>query len=334
MLSHELRNPLSTIINATQLLSRSESPERDAETLAVAQRQSDQMAALLDDLLDVTRVSHGKIRLQKRPFDLQRAIDAALESVQARCDARQQSVDALRPDEPIWVNGSEPRVLQVLSNLLTNASKYSSQGSEIGLEVVLEGGDARIMVRDQGVGIAEDQLGKVFDLFVQSDRTLDRADGGLGIGLTLVKSLVELHDGRVAAHSEGAGCGSEFTVWLPTCNPPRITAEPDDSDASDNGQPPGRVVLVEDNVDASRMMAFLLEDAGFQVSIANDGAKGLEAIRSQQPDIAVVDIGLPELNGYDLARAVRESDGDSIYLIAFDGLRSGRGPRRRNCGRF
>lgn len=320
MLSHELRNPLATIVNATHLLSRPTESGNLTEPIEVIQRQSRQMATLLDDLLDVTRVSLGKIQLQKRPFDLLRVVDGAIESVQARRQAREQEITTSFAPGPIWVYGSEPRVLQVISNLLTNASKYSSRGAEIELQVsVTNDNQAVIRVRDSGVGISPQQIDKVFDLFVQSDRTIDRADGGLGVGLTLVKSLVELHDGRVTVQSEGEGKGSEFCVYLPTCEaPPQISDTPA-TEPTEIYQL-HRLVLVEDNVDASKMLAFLLEESGYEVSISHDGLQGLEMIRSLRPDAAIVDVGLPGLNGYDLARAVREEQTlNGMFLIALTG---------------
>ena len=319
MLSHELRNPLATIVNATQLLTRPEGLQSLTQPVEVIQRQSRQMATLLDDLLDVTRVSLGKIQLQKRPFDLMRVVDGAIESVQARRQARKQIIITDVCDGPVWVNGSEPRILQVISNLLTNASKYSNQAAEIHLKVVMpEDRQAMISVRDSGVGISPQQIEKVFDLFVQSDRTIDRADGGLGVGLTLVKALVELHDGHVSVQSDGEGKGSEFCVYLPTCDPPDFhEPTPVETPCLQEIQ---RLVLVEDNIDASKMLAFLLEDAGYEVSIAHDGLQGLKMIRSIRPKAAIVDVGLPGLNGYDLARAVRQEPKlHKMLLIALTG---------------
>ena len=319
MLSHELRNPLGTIVNATHLLSsNSEIDENTHEAVAVVKRQSTHMSTLLADLLDVTRVSQGKIQLQKRPFDLLQSVTNALETVRTRCDARSQNIETNFPLEPVWVYGSEPRILQVISNLLTNASKYSPPGEVFWLSVEVENDDTVIRVRDNGVGIPADQIDKVFEMFVQSDRTLDRADGGLGVGLTLVRSLVELHGGSVGVESEGEGKGSEFFVRLPLCDEPR--AVPFKPPAAPSATHPSRIVLVEDSVDASKMLAFLLEDAGYQVSVAHDGRRGLELIRKELPDTAVIDIGLPEINGYELANLIRnEPELDDVFLVALTG---------------
>ena len=317
MLSHELRNPLATIVNAARLLSTSDASEQRGESLDVIARQSKQMSALLDDLLDVTRVCQGKIQFSRRPFDLTVALRGALDSVEAACVSRQQTISSHLPEESIWIEGSEPRMQQVVTNLLTNASKYSPPGSEIVITLREEEEQAVISVRDHGVGISKDHLGKIFDLFVQSDRTLDRADGGLGVGLTLVRSLVRLHRGEVTVDSAGEGQGSEFRVRLPTCPEPPEPVRVDSPHASLGIR---RLVLVEDNLDASKMMAYLLEDTGYEVSLAHDGARGLELIRKNRPDAAIVDLGLPELNGYELARAVRsDSSFDSMFLIALTG---------------
>ncbi|MCA9258999.1 MAG: PAS domain-containing protein, partial [Planctomycetales bacterium] len=290
MLSHELRNPLATIVHAAHLLARGEVPSDFSEAVAIIRRQSQHMSTLLDDLLDVTRVSQGKIQIQKRPFDLLDALRNAVESVQARCRSRSQHIRFHAPHEPVWVRGSQPRMLQVVSNLLTNASKYSPRGAAIELNIEERNGEALVRVIDAGVGIPLDQIEKVFDLFVQSDRTLDRAEGGLGVGLTLARSLVELHGGKVTAHSEGEGKGSEFRVYLPTCVPDR---EPMEYRQTAMRKRARRVVLVEDNADASKMLAFLLTDTGLEVEIAHDGASGLDLIKDSAPDAAIIDVGLP-----------------------------------------
>ena len=319
MLSHELRNPLGTILNATHLLQLSDD-ERLAEAIAVIRRQADHMGTLLADLLDVTRVSQGKIQLQKRPFNLLDAIQVAVESVRSRCDAREQSITVEVPQESVWVHGSEPRLLQVVSNLLTNASKYSGQGDTIWLSVKCGDGQVEVRVRDEGVGIPADQIDRVFEMFVQSDRTLDRADGGLGVGLTLVKSLVELHRGTICVTSDGVGQGSEFLFTLPLTDAPATVAHTSEELAGPHAAQQKKVLLVEDSVDAGKMLAFLLEDAGYEVSIASDGRRGWDMIRKDPPHTAVIDIGLPEIDGYQLARMIRRDSAVSgVYLIALTG---------------
>ncbi|MEM9186579.1 MAG: chemotaxis protein CheB [Planctomycetota bacterium] len=318
MLSHELRNPLATILNATHLLAPPASGTTADGPAEIIKRQSRQMATLLDDLLDVTRVSQGKIHLQRRPFNLLPVIERAAESVALMVRSRGQSIVQEFNGEPVWVFGSEPRIQQVATNLLTNASKYSGDGEEIYLSVEANGGSVEVHVRDCGVGIAPEQIDRVFELFVQADRTLDRADGGLGVGLTLVKSLVELHGGEVTVHSDGEGRGSDFCVRLPTCDEPAPAAP-----ESDAPSPPAairRLTLVEDNLDASKMLAFLLEDAGYEVTIAHDGNQGLELIRSTRPDAAIIDVGLPGMNGYELAQALRsDPEHSELFLVAVTG---------------
>lgn len=336
MLSHELRNPLATILNGVQVLANSRHAVNAEveEPLAVITRQSKHMAALLDDLLDVTRVSQGKIRLKRRTFDLTGVIDAALEAVDSRLRSRSQKiVTELNHEGPIWVDGSEARMLQVLVNLLVNASKYSGPQTQIDFSVSVEQStigrpegesestvrpEAVLRVRDYGVGIVPEQIDKIFDLFVQADRTIDRADGGLGVGLTLVKVLVELHGGTVSVASEGVGKGSEFCVRLPTCAPPVASTPIGVAHPPTDGRQ--KVLLIEDNADASRMLAFLLEEAGFEVATAGDGLRGLEMITSTQPDAAVIDIGLPGMSGYELAQAIRNNSRlNGIRLIALTG---------------
>ncbi|QDU57588.1 chemotaxis protein CheB [Aeoliella mucimassa] len=318
MLSHELRNPLSTILNATHVLCSSNDDSSNEHAAKVIQRQSTHMSTLLDDLLDVSRVSQGKIQLQKHPFELQHAVKVAVEAVTTRYQKRRQQIHTHLPTSSVWIHGSEPRILQVITNLLTNASKYSPYDSFIDLSMETEDNEVIVSVRDHGVGIAKEHLEKVFELFEQADRTLDRADGGLGVGLTLVKSLVGLHGGSVAVTSDGEGKGSVFSFRLPTC-------EPDESAEVNECEPPTnagiqKIVLVEDSVDASRMLAFLLEDAGFEVSTAPNGEQGLELIKQNQPEAAIIDIGLPGLSGYDVAKRLRaDSSHHQPFLVALTG---------------
>ena len=224
MLSHELRNPVATILNASHLFDAAVSPAASDEAVAVIRRQSQHVATLLDDLLDVTRVSQGKIQLQHRPFELHPVVEQAIESVSSMMVPRGQTIVVSMPEQPIGLYGSEPRILQVMTNLLSNASKYSGNGDPIKLEVTVDQDSVEIRIVDQGVGISPEQIDRIFELFVQADRTLDRADSGIGVGLTLVRSLIHLHGGEVTAHSQGEGLGSEFCVRLPICEPPDLDA--------------------------------------------------------------------------------------------------------------
>ena len=317
MLSHELRNPLGAILNALNVLKSSDDSRRES-AVSVVHRQASQMSLLLDDLLDVTRVSQGKIHLEKIAFDLREVIEPAIETVQPMIDAREQSLTQNISDTRLPVFGSRTRLIQVLVNLLTNASKYSPTGREINLEATIKGEESILRVADNGVGIKPELLERVFDMFTQSERNLDRSDGGLGVGLTLVKSIVELHAGTISASSEGEGKGSEFVVELPLVEAANnIRSHAPKLDFNSTGR---RMVLVEDNSDSAEMLKFLLEDAGYEVSIAYDGKAGLELIESTKPDIAIIDIGLPIMTGYEIAKNIKQNFiSGSIFLIALTG---------------
>ncbi len=316
MLSHELRNPLSAILNATHVLAMSLPREQQAEAGKIIQRQSRHMATLLDDLLDVARVSQGKIVLQRRPVDLIRVAHLAAESIMGRIQQRSQTLEIRVPETSAWIQGNESRLIQIITNLLTNASKYSADEGHIELGIADEGPQVMLYVRDFGIGILPENIEKVFELFVQTGTSLDRLDGGLGIGLTLVKALVELHDGSVKASSEGEGKGTTFEVRFPKAAPERpAVVEPESSQKR-----PSRIVLVDDNVDTSKLLAFLLEEAGFEVMVAFDGRTGLRMIQETVPHAAIVDIGLPLISGYDLAQRVREQqETRHVYLVALTG---------------
>lgn len=316
MLSHELRNPLSAILNATHVLAMAFAPEQQVEAGKIIQRQSRHMATLLDDLLDVARVSQGKIVLQRRPVDLTRAAQLAAESILGRIQQRSQTLEMRVPESPVWISGNESRLIQIITNLLTNASKYSDDGAQIELGIHDSTPDVILYVRDDGIGILPENIERVFELFVQTGTSLDRLDGGLGIGLTLVKALVELHGGAVTASSGGEGQGAIFEVRFPR-GTPQLHSSP--APAMPKSRP-SRIVLVDDNVDTSKLLAFLLEEAGFEVMVAFDGRTGLRIIQETVPHAAVVDIGLPLISGYDLAERVREQEATrSVYLVALTG---------------
>ena len=327
MLSHELRNPLGAIVNAAAVL---ESDSTDAairqEAMSAIQRQSDQMRRLLDDLLDVSRITQNKIHLQMESIRFDQLISEAVQAVEFTADTQKLTLTVRIPDGPVYVVGDAARLQQMLVNLLTNSIKYSPTGGEVLVELRRESEDAVLRVKDAGVGIRPEILGKVFDLFVQADDTLDRSSGGLGVGLTLVRVIAELHGGTVRADSEGPGMGSEFTVRLPLASAPRIpegkSIEPVTAAA------PTTILIVEDNDDSRRMLEALLKLDGHEVHVARDGEEGLEAIRRVQPAVAIVDIGLPTLDGYEVARRVRGGDdGRNVYLVALTGY--GRAEDRR-----
>jgi len=322
MLSHELRNPLAPIRNAVEVIRRVAPPDATL-TMArdVIDRQARLLARLVDELLDVSRISQGKIVLKKEPVELAKVLVQSLEIVRPLVEVRGQRLSVEITPRPVWLSGDAARLAQVFSNLLNNACKYTPEGGRIRLSASAEDGEARITVEDDGTGIDPELLPRVFELFVQGERGLDRAAGGLGIGLTLVKRLVELHHGRVDAHSPGAGRGSTFTVRLPCL---ASVAEPAETSAPvmrTQDQVYGRrVLVVDDNIDAAESTAAYLRLEGHEVKTVNDGNDALASVRVFAPHVIVLDIGLPGLDGYAVARRLR-ADGDTSHtlLIALTG---------------
>ncbi|HEX7026583.1 MAG TPA: ATP-binding protein, partial [Gammaproteobacteria bacterium] len=321
ILAHELRNPLAPIRNSAQILRL---PEANAEERRTASetldRQIDHMVRLVDDLLDVSRITRGKIGLRKRPIELSTVINQAVEAVRPLWENRHQELKIALPAEPVHVNADPSRLAQVVGNLLHNAYKFSRDGGEIQLSLQRENAQAVIRVRDNGIGIAEDQLSHIFDMFTQVDTSLERPQSGLGIGLTLVKNLVEMHQGTVEATSPGIGKGTEFAVRLPllkesyTPLPQAPPAKPKTAAV------PRRILIVDDNPDQTNSMLILLKIAGHEVHVAVDGLEAVNAAAELQPDIILLDIGLPKLNGYEAARRIREQQKDKhIVLVAVTG---------------
>ena len=315
MLSHELRNPLAAILSATRLLDSGSWPDDDAQEAGrVVERQARHMARLLDDLLDVARITRGRIVLRNEKLDLRDTTRSAVESLGPFLEEHGTRLIIDMDDQPIPVLGDQTRLQQIQANLLSNASKYSPPGTEVRLEVRCEGKDAVIRVRDTGRGIEPDVLPRIFDLFVQGRQSIERPEGGLGLGLTLAKSLVELHHGTIEAQSAGAGCGSVFTVRLPlgsslAANVPVLSRPPVKT-----------VVLVEDQPDARRMMQLFLEGEGVRVHAAENGVNGIELIERVRPDLALVDLGLPVMSGFDLARRIRaKAENRDVWLVALSG---------------
>ena len=319
MLSHELRNPLGAVLNASYVLERNcKSKGSCKQPCRVIERQTHLMARLLDDLLDVSRVMQGKIDIRLEPCDLRKAVEAALEVVRPQIDGRDQEFLVDVEPTPLIVNGDLTRLQQIQVNLLNNAMKYTPAGGKIWYSVKPEGQHVEIRVRDTGEGMPTDMLHSVFDLFVQAGGTLDRSDGGMGVGLTLVQKLVELHGGTVAAYSAGPGTGSEFVVRLPACTEAETVDRLSDSHTALVCF--GRILVVEDNTDSREMLKSLLELYGYQVEAAEDGRKGLEILQRDQFDIALVDIGLPGMNGYQVAEMIRQDPRHSgIRLVALTG---------------
>ncbi|MHB8954747.1 MAG: chemotaxis protein CheB [Pirellulaceae bacterium] len=319
MLSHELRNPLGAVLNASYVLEKNcRSSGTCKEPCRVIERQTHLMARLLDDLLDVSRVMQGKIDIRLEPCDLRKSLEAALEVVGPQIDGRDQQLLVDVEPVPLIIQGDLTRLQQIQVNLLNNAMKYTPAGGKIWLSIKREGQHVVIRVRDSGEGIPPEMLRSIFDLFVQAGGTLDRSDGGMGVGLTLVQKLVELHGGTVAAYSAGSGTGSEFVVRLPAC------AEAETADRVHEDLPSlvciGRILVVEDNTDSREMLKSLLELSGYQVEAAEDGRKGLEILQKETFDIALVDIGLPGMDGYQVAEKIRRDPRHAeILLVALTG---------------
>ncbi len=320
MLGHELRNPLAAIRNGLHVLLLSQGAD-DAvgQVKAMMDKQVNNLTRMVDDLLDVSRITRGMVQLRKEKVVVATVVSHAVESVRPLVEAQHHTLTVLPAPRPVRVEADPTRLEQVLVNLLTNAAKYTKQGGYITLTVERAGGEAVIRVRDNGVGIRPDLLPKVFEPFVQSERSLDRSQGGLGIGLTLVRSLVEMHGGRVEAHSEGLNKGSEFVVRLPALpDEQEGPAAPPEPAAAANGK--ARVLVVEDTPDVAKTLRLLLELWGYDVRVAEDGPSALVAYRTYQPDVVLLDIGLPGMNGYDVARQLRRENGRKRpFLMAVTG---------------
>jgi len=318
MLSHELRNPLGAIRNATEVLSRQTPSQVEVQRpLAIVDRQVRHLARLVDDLLDVARVTSGKIALKKAPCELGEVIEAAVRQLDPAIRHGELQLRVTRAVGPVMVLADPVRIEQVVSNLLTNAVKYTPPGGTVGISVEARGHDAIVRVVDSGVGIAPEMLANVFRLFVQADTSLDRSQGGMGIGLTLVRLLVELHGGKVEAASAGLGKGSTFTVTLPLLASARAVA-PEPAAVPHRGT--GRhVLLVEDSADNREMLQALLEMDGHRVDVAADGLQAVERGLALKPEVAIIDIGLPGIDGYEVAQRLRAQLGPQIVLVALTG---------------
>jgi PAS domain S-box-containing protein len=317
MLGHELRNPLGAITNALVVLNGLVTGDRAGRAIDIIDRQTAHLSRLVDDLLDVARVTSGKIELRPEALDLralaERSLDALADA--ARTGNHQMEIDG----EAVWVHGDPARLEQVIRNLLDNALKYTPASGRVRLTVERAGGDAVLRVADTGTGIRPELLDRIFDLFVQEPQALDRARGGLGLGLTLVKRLIELHGGSVSAASEGPGMGSEFTVRIPA-----LIEEGARDGVAPAIPPPNdrrrRVLIVEDSADARESLRLLLEMAGHDVDTSEDAADTLEKVEVFQPDVALIDIGLPGMDGYRLAQTLRERPhARPLRLIALTG---------------
>ncbi len=324
MLAHELRNPLAPISNALQILRMTGMNGPTAERArAMMDRQVQHMVRLVDDLLDVSRIMQGKIELRKEPVEVAAVVARAVETARPAIDAQRHELTITLPPEPVLVEADPVRLAQVVSNLLNNSAKYMEAGGHIWLSAERRAGHLVLRVRDAGIGIAPDLLARIFDLFVQAEHGVGRAQGGLGIGLTLVKRLVELHGGSVTAHSDGPGKGSEFVIVLPALPPTRPAAPPaaEPAEAPSAAPPPAlRVLVVDDNVDAAESLATLLRLEGQDVRVAHDGPAALEAAPAYRPDVVFLDIGMPGMDGYEVARRLRREPGlEGVLLVALTG---------------
>jgi signal transduction histidine kinase/ActR/RegA family two-component response regulator len=335
MLGHELRNPLSAVQYAVATASVDE--RRRGRALAIAERQLQQLGLLIDDLLDVARVTLGHIALKKERVQLQEIVDRALEGVRPMVEERSQTLTVTPCPQPIELEADPGRIEQIVSNLLTNASKYTDRGGRIGAHCDWVDGYAVIRVRDTGIGIAPEVLPRVFELFAQAERTLDRSQGGLGVGLTISRNLAQLHGGTIEARSEGLGRGSEFVLRLPAL-PAKLhaaTSPASTPDAALAVTPQKRVLIVDDNPDVAESLTMVLELLGHRVQAVHDGPLALDAARAQPPDLMLVDIGLPKMNGYEVARTVRADPAlERVVLIALTGYGSAEDRARSRAAGF
>ncbi|RYF16811.1 MAG: response regulator [Comamonadaceae bacterium] len=324
MLAHELRNPLAPIRNAVHILASAEElPPKLGWARDVIGRQADHMARLIDDLLDVSRIVQGKVAVKPETLQLSTLIERSVEASSPRLGAREQVLDVVLPKEPIELEGDAVRLSQVLSNLINNACKFSPPNSRIRLESEFQEGELQIAVKDEGAGIAPEFLPHMFDLFAQADQSLDRSQGGLGIGLTLVKHLVELHGGRVSASSEGLGKGAEITVTLPArvATHAALVEEPARPRApAAAGAAASRILVVDDLAPSAETLMTLLEMEGFEVRVAHEGQEALRIAREFQPHVVLLDIGLPGMNGFEVAHGLRsQAESKDALLIALTG---------------
>lgn len=317
-LGHELRNPLAPLLTALQLLKATGSQNATiARASAVMERQISHLVRLVNDLLEVSRITRGLIEVQREPLDLAYVIHSAIDTSRPLIDAAGHTLSVELPDDPVTVYGDAVRLTQVFANLLTNAAKYTNAGGHIWVHVSREDKRALVRVRDDGIGIAPDQIGSVFEMFTQVDRSARLAQGGLGIGLTLVRSLVTMHGGDVYARSHGVGTGSEFVVELPA-----VAAQPPAPAAAKDVErfPPRRILIADDNRDSADTLGALLSRLGATVRIVYGGQAALEALDEFDPHAAILDIGMPEMDGYAVARRIRSTPGRAdLLLIALTG---------------
>jgi signal transduction histidine kinase len=320
-LAHELRNPLAPIRNAMEVLRQSGGDEQKVKRVTeMMQRQVGQMVRLVDDLLDVSRISRDRIELRREPIELAAVVQHAVEAVRPDYESMEHELTVTLPPQPTYLNADPIRLAQVVGNLLSNACKFTEKGGRIQLTVEQVGKQAVIRVQDTGIGIAAEQLLRIFEMFTQVDTSLGRSRNGLGIGLTLAKQLVELHGGTVQARSAGVGQGSEFVVLLPVLSTPLPPLPREPSGVKPVATVQRRILVVDDNPDAAESLAMLLKLSGHEVHIAHDGLEAVEVAAKLQPDVILLDIGLPRLDGYEAARRIRKQPRDKgVILVALTG---------------
>jgi len=320
LLAHELRNPLAPIRSAVQLMQLTNDPEANKAATGIVERQVDQMVRLVDDLLDVSRISRGKIELRKQRIDLASIVKQAVEDTRPLVTSMGHELTVTMPPEPVFLNADRTRLIQVLGNLLNNACKFTDMGGRISLAVEVVGEDVVISVRDNGIGIAAAQLPTIFEMFVQADTSMERSVSGLGIGLALVKNMVEMHGGTVEVRSYGLGRGSMFVVRMAIMEGTALAPAIGEVDGGPDLASAQRILVVDDNVDAALMLERLLQLNGKQTRLAHSGLDALEVAEQFRPHLILLDIGLPKLNGYEVCKRIRKQPwGKDMVVIALTG---------------
>lgn len=319
MLGHELRNPLSALCTAATMLGQTQ-PTSSRTLVDIIDRQSKNLVRMLDDLLDVSRVTRGKVALRREPLDLRELVRRRVDAVRGAPHGAERVIELDAPPAPLWVNGDPMRIEQIFTNLLHNALKYSPSHLPVRVVLEQEGELATLRVCDQGAGIPREMLGSIFELFVQVDKSIDRRNGGLGLGLPLVRALVQLHGGTVEAHSEGPGRGSELVVRLPLARLHGATEYLSQRvDAMSAAATPLDVLIADDNDDARQMLQLAVQSWGHRVETADSGPSAVDRAIAMRPSVAIVDIGLPGIDGYQVARCIRAALGDGCRLLALTG---------------
>jgi signal transduction histidine kinase len=335
-LAHELRNPLAPLQNSLHVLRMSGGGGPAERVHEMMERQVSHMVRLVDDLLEVSRITRGKIELRRERVELAAVVRSAVETSRPLLDSARHRLAVALPPEPLFLDADPVRLSQVIANLLNNAAKYTEEGGQVWLTARREGAEAAVSVRDSGLGIPPEMLPRVFDLFAQVDRTLKRSQGGLGIGLSLVRTLVEMHGGRVEARSEGPGRGSEFTVRLPLApEGPAAEDRPPGERRMPAGPCPQRVLVVDDHRDSADSLGMVLKFLGADAHVVYDGASALEALRTYRPEVVFLDIGMSGMDGHEVARRVRQEPGfGDVVLVAMTGWGQEEDRRRSRAAGF